>query len=125
MTRQVSFSKIRNEMMRGFRDRMNLSESTEDVRKFYAEAMQALFSQLIGRDEPVNYGDVRLEPNSDSGYEIAESIRRRPLFTSAWNESDLPNIVEDFSQVALNRFRHLAGNPSRTRAKIHHTDGKR
>lgn len=125
MTRQVSFSKIRNDMMHGFRKKMHTSESTEDVKKFYTNTMQAMFNKLVGRDDPVRFEDITLVPSKSCGYEFSKELLDRPLFQSAWNESDLPMIVDDYTKIALNRYTHLQRNPDKTRAKIHHTDGKR
>ncbi|MBI9081861.1 MAG: hypothetical protein JEY79_19235 [Pseudodesulfovibrio sp.] len=125
MTRQVSFSKIRNETMHEFREKMNQAESTEDVKKFYADTMQSMLNKILGRDESVRYEDVSLSPSSSDGYVVVETLRDRPLFKSAWGESDLSNIINDFTQIALKKYVHLQKNPEKTRSKIHHVDGKR
>lgn len=125
MTQQSSFSKLRNEKMHAFREKMHKTESTEDVKKFYAEVMHSIFNKLVGRDDPVRIEDVSLNPSTEKGYVISDSLQQRPLFQSAWNESDLPYIVQDFTQMALNRHTHLKKNSEKTRSKIHHNDGKR
>ena len=125
MTRQSSYSKLRNEKMHGFREKMHRSESTEDVKKFYAETMHSIFNRLVGQNEPISLEDVALAPSLPEGYILSQALQERPLFDSAWNESDLPHIVADFTKMALNRYKHLQKNPGKTRAKIHHNDGKR
>ncbi len=99
MTRQSSFSKLRNDMMHGFREKMHQAESTEDVKKFYATTMYRLFDRLVGRDDPIQPDDVALNPTSPKGYDMTQSLQDRPLFQSAWNESDLPHIVDDFTKM--------------------------
>lgn len=125
MTRQSSFSRLRNEMMHGFREKMHQAESTEDVKKFYAVTMYRLFDRLVGREGPVNQDDVQLSPSESCGYVIKSSLKERSLFQSAWNESDLPYIIDDFTTVALHRHARLSKNNAKTRSKIHHVDGKR
>jgi len=125
MTQQSSFSKLRNEKMHVFRDKMHKAESTEDVKKFYADMMLSIFNSVLGRDDPVRVEDVALNPAAEEGYVFSDSLQERPLFQTAWNESDLPYIVQDFTQMALNRYTHLQKNPEKTRSKIHHTDSKR
>lgn len=125
MTKQSSFSKLRNEMMHGFRQKMHQAESTEDVKKFYAMTMYRLFDRLVGKNEPIRPDEISLDPAESCGYVITDSLRSRPLFRFSWNESDLPHIVDDFTRMALNRHRHLEKNNEKTRAKIHHNDGKR
>lgn len=124
MTRQVSFSKMRNDMMRGFREKMHRAESTEDVKKFYANTMLIMFNRLIGRNDPVLYGAVTLNPSED-GFTIDEKVRKRERFQVFWNESDLPMIMDDFTTMALHRYAHLQKNTAKTRSKIHHANGKR
>lgn len=125
MTRQSSFSKLRNEMMRGFRNKMHQAESTEDVKKFYSNAMTHLLSRLVGHEKDVYPEDVRLSPSSTDGYFINPHVMDHPRFRSAWNESDLPYILDDFTTMALNRHAHLSKGNEKTRSKIHHTNGKR
>ena len=112
-------------MMHGFREKMHQAESTEDVKKFYATTMYRLFDRLVGRDNPIRPDEVTLNPSSSNGYDMTQSLQDRPLFQSAWNESDLPYIVDDFTKMALHRHIRLEKNNEKTRAKIHHADGKR
>ncbi|QJB58305.1 hypothetical protein [Pseudodesulfovibrio sp. zrk46] len=125
MTRQSSYSKLRNEMMHGFREKMHKAESTEDVKKFYSMTMYRLFDRLVGKGEHVSLEDVQLNPSERCGYVLTDTLRERPLFQFAWNESDLPYILDDFTKMALNRYTHLSKNTAKTRSKIHHNDGKR
>lgn len=125
MTRQSSFSKLRKEMMPGFRDQMSKAESTEDVKKFYADTMRQILTRLASHYDPVMPEDVHLSPDSADGYFINPSIMDRPPLRAAWSESDLPYILDDFTSMALNRHAHLSKNPEKTRKKIYHNDGKR
>lgn len=125
MTRQMSYSKLKNEMMHGFRERMHQAESTEDVKKFYANTMCRFFDRLVGDGKQTHPDDVTLNPDSDAGYDMASDLTDRAAFQSAWNDSDLPQIVDDFTRMALHRHARLSKNAEKTRSKIHHTDGKR
>lgn len=125
MTRQSSFSKLRKEMMPGFREKMQMAESTEDVKKFYADTMRMLLDRLASHYDPIMPEDIQLSPESTDGYFINPEIMDRPPLRAAWNESDLPYILDDFTTKALNRYAHLSKNPEKDRSKIYHLDGKR
>lgn len=125
MTRQMSFTKLRNEFMPLFREKMHQAESTEDVKKFYANTMYRLFDRLAEEDGPIGPEDFRLSPSSSDGYHINPSLFNQPALRNVWSESDLPYIIDDFTQMALNRHTRLSKNQEKTRAKIHHNDGKR
>jgi len=125
MTRQSSFSKLRKEMMPGFREKMQMAESTEDVKKFYSETMRQLLDRLASHYDPVLPDDVRLSPDSTDGYFINPAIMDRPPLRAAWSESDLPYILDDFTSVALHRHAHLTKGSGKPRRKINRTEGQR
>jgi hypothetical protein len=125
MTVQSSFTKVRNDLMHGFREKMSRAESTEDVRKFYVNTMLDLISRVVGQNTTLNPDDIRLSPESTDGYFLNPTVIDHPHFRAAWNDSDLPHIMDDFTQKALNRYSRLSTGNEKTRLKIHHTDGKR
>lgn len=125
MTRQVSFTRLEQAQLPGFRERLDRAESPDEVRRFFAETMATLLSDALGTAGAVRYDDVALSPDAADGYELAPAVRAVQGFAGIWNDSDLPRIVGGFARVAEKRFRHLAGNPERTEAKTRHKDGKR
>ncbi|UZP66707.1 hypothetical protein N1030_13965 [Desulfovibrio mangrovi] len=111
MTRQMSFTKIQQEITPAFRQRMDHAESTEDIKKFFVHSMQDLFSRALESDIPVEYEEITLEPESEHGFMLADSLMGRDSFYQTWTQSDLPSIVGYFAQYAVKRFRHLERNP--------------
>ncbi len=125
MTRQVSFTRLEQAQLPGFRERLDRAESPDEVRRFFAETMATLLADALGTAEAVRYDDVTLAPEATEEYVLTTSVRALPGFADIWNDSDLPRIVGDFARLAVRRHRHLAGNPERTEAKTRHKDGKR
>lgn len=118
MTKQLSFTRQQQETMRSFRQRMDMAESTEDVRKFFRNSMQEFLGNILNDQREVGYEDISLEPDSDAGYRLDDSLMENGSFQKAWNQSDLPHIMNNFAQNAINRMRKLEKNELKTRAKI-------
>ena len=119
MTHQISYTKIEQTLLPGFRDRMDKAESTEDARKIFAETASRLLSNVTGKAD-VRYEDVSLAPEKDAGYTLTERLSHNQAFESAWESSDLPRILSDLAKSAVNRVNHLNKNPSKTEAKMFH-----
>jgi hypothetical protein len=126
MTRQISFTRLEQAVAPGFRERMDRAESTEDVRKFFAEMASTLLSDALGKPGAVRFEDVVLAPDVPNGYTISEAILEVPAFRETWEGSDLSRIVATLARSAVHRYAHLDKNPLKTEAKIfHHKQGKR
>lgn len=125
MTRQASFTRLEQAQLPGFRERLDRTESPDEVRRFFAETVATLLADALGAAEAVRYDAVALSPDAADGYALDGTIRALPGFVGIWTDSDLPRIVGDFARLAVKRYRHLAGNPERTEAKTRHKDGKR
>ncbi len=125
MTRQVSFTRLEQAQLPGFRERLDRAESPDEVRRFFAETVATLLSDALGTAGAVRHDDVALSPDASDGYVLTSSVRALPGFADIWRDSDLPRIAGNFASLALKRHRHLAGNPERTEAKTRHKDGKR
>ena len=126
MTRQTSFTRLEQSILPGFRDRMERAESTEDVRKFFAETAASLLSDALGRPGAVRSMDVRLTPGQGEGYAVERNVMESPVFQETWQDSDLGRILADLARGAANRFAHLDKHPEKTEAKMfHHKQGKR
>jgi len=126
MTRQISFTRLEQAAVPGLRDRIDKAESTEDVRKIFAEVASMLLSDALGQPGSVRYEDVSLAPGETDGYTLLPSLMEAPAFKDTWGGSDLPRIMASMARGAVNRFHHLSRNPARTEAKMfHHKQGKR
>ena len=118
MARQLSFSKYEQELRPELRQNMNIAESTEDVKKFFVYTIQKLFGKVLEGKEAFTYEDIRLEPQTQSGFIISDKLLENPDFAAVWINSDLSNIVKRLAGAAGNRHKHLQKNPAKTEAKI-------
>jgi len=125
MTRQISFTRIEQALLPGFRERMDRAESTEDVRKFFAEVASTLLSDALGEPGAIRLEQVRLAPGEPDGYVLSDEIQSRAGFADTWEGSDLPRIMSQLAGKAVNRYVHLDKNPEKTESKMyHHKQGK-
>ena len=118
MTKQVSFSKYENEILPSFRQKINLAESAEDVKKFFAYTAQELFKNVFAGKMTLNYDDIALQPEEEPQYTMSDRLLTSEEFTSVWKDSDLPQVLSRLAKPAVNRYRHLEKNPEKTEAKI-------
>ncbi len=119
MEKRISFTKQENALLPGFRQRMNQAESTEDIRKFFAQSMAELIGNCLQADVGWKYEDIRLDPESGQGYAVSARLAEHPIFAEAYASSDLPRILGDLAATAVNDFKHLAKNPAKTNAKMY------
>ena len=82
MTRQMSFSKLEQGLRARLREKVNAAESTEDVKKFFAQTVGELLEKVLGDDVCLEYEDIRFNPREKDGYVISERLlgacRRTP-----------------------------------------------
>lgn len=118
MTRRVSYTKYENRLLPGFREKLNMAESTEDVRKFFNYTVRELFDALYEGKLIVNYEDIVFDPDRSPPYSLGGRLRDDEQFLSDWEDSDLPRVVNRFADAAMGRYRHLLKNPEKTSSKI-------
>ena len=118
MTEQESFTKHEHTILPNFRENINRSESTEDVKKFFTYSVQELFKHVFEGRITFEYEDVSLTPESDSSYRLSERILNSKDFSSVWKNSDLPRVISRLAESALHRYKHLKKNPEKTGSKI-------
>jgi len=126
MTKQMSFTRMEQAVLPGFRDRMDKAESLEDVRKTFSETVSTLISDALGVPLAVRLEDVTLAQQVPNGFILSAELLATPGFGEAWKNSDLRRILSDMAKSAANRFNHLEKHPEKTEAKMyHHKQGKR
>jgi len=118
MARQLSFSKNEQNILPIFRQKINLAESTEDVKKFFAYTVKELFSSIFSQEIDMLYDDVEFAPSEDSYFVVSDRLLSIKRFTDVWNSSDLPKVVARFAKSAMNRYKRLEKHPEKTDAKI-------
>lgn len=113
-----SYTKYENQVVRKYRDNLNHAESVEDVKKFFSYTMQELMNKVFDGQLDLRYEDVQLTVDRNPIYTISNELKQQTAFEHVWQDSDLSNIVNRLAESALNRFRHLSGNPEKTNAKF-------
>lgn len=118
MSKQLSFTKFEKELLPEFRQKINLAESSEDVKTFYARTSLALFDKAFEGEFALEFEDIMLQPENDDKYALSDRLRASQNFIEIWNTSDLPHILGRFTDMALNRYARLEKHPEKTEAKI-------
>ncbi|MBN2341980.1 MAG: hypothetical protein JXX29_21855 [Deltaproteobacteria bacterium] len=117
MATQVSFTKYENDMIHQFRNQINGAESSEDVRKFFDYAVRELCNKIFEGDVQLKQQDFNFS-QGDNLFQIHKRLLNTEAFKQAWDNSDLPNIVERFAQTANHRLIHLEKHKEKTNLKI-------
>ncbi len=118
MARRLSFTKYEHELLPDFRHRINMAESTRDVRNSFSYKALELFGNVFGGTVRMDYEDIELAPDCDDCFVISERLRSSTDFVSIWNDSDLPNVVARMARSATNRCKRLEKHPENTETKI-------
>lgn len=118
MSRQLSFTKFEKELLPDFRQKINLAESSEDVKTYFARISLELFDKVFEGELSLDFDDISLQPGHDDKYQLSERLQNSESFSEVWNNSDLPNVLNRFTEAALNRYAHLEKHPEKTEAKI-------
>ncbi len=118
MTRQTSFTKHERKVLPDFRQKINSSESTEDVKKFFSYTVTSLLKEILPEDVTPEFEDIRLAPGSSPPYRVSARLMEAPEFSRTWQNSDLSKMLERLAETALNRYRRLEKHPEKTDSKI-------
>lgn len=118
MSRQLSFTKFEKELLPNFRKKINMAESSEDVKTFYARTSMELLEKAFEGEFSLEFDDISLQPGHDDKYVLNDRLFASSTFTEVWNNSDLPNVLARFTDTALNRYAHLEKHTEKTEAKI-------
>ena len=118
MAKQLSFTKNEQDVLPDFRQRINLAESTEDVKKFFVYTVKELFDAVFERKIDIAYEDVKLNFAEDPYFSVSDRLLALDEFLSVWDCSDLPNVLARFAKTAIKRSKHLEKHPEKTDSKI-------
>jgi hypothetical protein len=119
MTKQISYSEYERELRPKYRQMINTSESTEDVKKFFVRTVLELFEKVFERNVDFEYEDVHLDGERKDGFVLSKRLRGIADFASTWKESDLGHIVRRMAEFAIKRHKRLEKHRDKTEAKIY------
>jgi len=118
MVKQISFTKYQQELLPGYRQKINVSESTEDVRKCFISTVQELMEHVFEGKTSFDADDLELIPGAAPFYRISKRLTSTTDFKSVWNNSDLPNLIDKLAETAVNRCKRLEKHAEKTSSKI-------
>jgi len=124
MTKQYSYTKLEKIWFQELKSKLMLSESTEDVKKFFVRVVSEFIRQVSEGQVKPQYEDIWLEPGSGKGYGLSTRLCSDRKFKARWSNSDLPRILGLMAGIAVNKYRHLEKHPDRTELKIFHHPGE-
>jgi hypothetical protein len=117
MTVQRSYTKIEKGYLQDLRKRLMRSESTEDVKKDFAQIVQNLVSEVTGGSVRPGFEDILLLPDEEAGYSFSQGLLDSEEFGHAFNDSDLPRILKRLADIAIGRCNRLK-QPDKTEMRI-------
>ncbi|HKJ34824.1 MAG TPA: hypothetical protein VKA34_23570 [Balneolales bacterium] len=118
MKKKLSFTRYEREILPNFRQKISKAESTEDVKKFFVYTVKELFKNVFEGQMEFDYEEFELTPDSESHYRLSERVLSSKDFTSVWNHSDLPRVVNRLAESSIRRYTHLEKHPEKTDSKI-------
>jgi hypothetical protein len=118
MTKKFSFTRYEREILPNFRQKISKAESTEDVKKFFFYTVKELFNSVFKGQMGFDYEEFKLTPDRKPYYRLSERLLSSKDFTSVWNDSDLPRVVNRLAESSIRRCKHLEKHPEKTDSKI-------
>jgi len=118
MVKQISFTKYEHQLVPEFREKINKTESLEDVREVFSYALRELFENIFKGKITVTEEDIIFTPDKDPHYMFSDQLKSQPDFMDVWKNSDLPRLVQDLADSAVRRYKHIKKHPERTESKI-------
>ena len=118
MTNQLSFTKHEHKILPNFRQKINTAESSEDLKKFFVYTATELFEDIFTDKIKFSYDDIALMPETPPHYVLHKRLLDSEIFTSVWNNSDLPRLISHLAESTMNHYKRLAKNPEKAEKKI-------
>ncbi|GFK94286.1 hypothetical protein NNJEOMEG_02128 [Fundidesulfovibrio magnetotacticus] len=124
MTKQLSFTRLEQAALPGYRDRLDRASTAEDVRRTFSETVATLLADALGEPGAVGPQGVSLDTAHPTGFALSPALLETPGFAEAWKESDLRRIIKDMAKSAVNRHQHLEKRPEKAQARTHVKQGR-
>jgi len=118
MSRRISFTKLENELIRSFRDKINTAATAEDIASAFTRTMDKLVAGAMGESTPDAREGITFEPKAKDFYRLDDGLASNASFTDIMDASDLPQIISRFAGTANRRRRRILEHRERTEAKI-------
>ncbi len=116
--KQFSFSHLEKEYAPQIRDGINNAENKIDLQNHFSELAANLLIDATNNSLTIRNEDILFNPETANRYSLNPELLKNPEFKSAWENSDLPNMMEKFAESVNNRWIHLDKHPEKTEKKI-------
>ncbi len=118
MEKQISVVKYENNILPGFRNKINLAESSEDVKNFFIQAIRELLVNLFQDNGYQDFDAIKLSPEKEPFFELNNAMVTSGEFSQMWKNSDLRHVIRRMAETAAHRHGHLKKKPAKTERKI-------
>ncbi len=118
MAKQLSYTKYENEILPEFRQKLNMAESTEDVKKFFIQTIRVLLEKILEKKATISDEDISLMVDAEPHFKISRQFRSSEEFKSLWKDSDLSNVLNRLAKPAIKRHKRLDRHLEKTSSKI-------
>jgi len=110
MTRQLSLDRYEHDKLPDFRGKLQQAESSEDVKKSFAQVTKALLEEIMGAEAGIGLDTIALTPGEPPYFLIEERFKKTAPFHAIWDDSDLPRIIGRLAEISNNRYIRLEGH---------------
>jgi hypothetical protein len=118
MSRRISFTKLENELVRSFREKINTAATAEDIAAAFSQTVGKLLSGALGEATPQARDAIAFAPKAKDFYRLDEALASNASFVQIMHDSDLPHILSRFAETANRRRQRILEHRERTEAKI-------
>jgi hypothetical protein len=118
MSRRISFTKLENELVRSYREKINTASAAEDITSAFSGTMSKLLAGALGERMPEVRDAVTFDPRAKPFYRLSDVLNSDKVFKGVMEESDLPQIISRFAETANRRRRRILEHREKTEAKI-------
>ena len=117
MTQMMSLTKYEHQVLPKLRQQLNISESVEDVKKFFIGAVQEFLRSATNNDVEAEFDEIELCPDQHPAFALASELEENATMQEL-KASDMYAILGRLAEQAANRYTHLSKNTVKTNLKI-------
>ena len=120
MTECRSHSRHEQHVRKEFRLKLNTSESSEDVRKVFANTFRELMGLVFDGALDIRNNDAALDSTAETGFTISSRLKKNKLFRDELESSDLSSIIGRLAESAGKRLVRHEKNLDKTESRMYH-----
>jgi hypothetical protein len=118
MSNRSPYVRIEQEVLPGFRHRLDRARSVEEIRVCFAQEVRALLTRVCATDLHMGCDEIRLDPGGNPPYQLSLRILTQQPVAASWIGSDLPEVIGRIAEAARHRHVHLQQHPPGTSVRV-------